>query len=114
MSGVYVPDRGDVVWLEFNPQAGREQAGHRPALVLSPSSYNSKSSLMLCCPITNQPKGYPFEVPLTPEPGSRVTGVILADQVSARDWRARNAVKKGAVTPQCLLAVSAKIRALIP
>lgn len=69
---------------------------------------------MLCCPITNQSKGYPFEVPVTPEPGSNVTGVILADQVYARDWRARNAQRKGAVTPQCLLDVSMKLRALLP
>ena len=113
-AGPYVPDRGDVVWLDFNPQAGREQAGRRPALVLSPASYNAKSSLALCCPVTNQSKGYPFEVPIAPAKGSKVTGVVLADQVRALDWRARNAAKIGSVTPQCLLDVANKIRALLP
>jgi mRNA interferase MazF len=113
----YVPDRGDVVWLDFTPQAGREQAGRRPALVLSPALYNSKVSLMLCCPLTNQAKGYPFEVPVVPAAGSagaKVTGVVLADQVRNLDWRQRNAQKIGAVTPQCVLGVSNKIKALIP
>lgn len=89
----YVPERGDVVWLDFAPQAGHEQAGHRPALVLSPSAYNGKSGLMLCCPITSQVKNYPFEVPLRGVAGVR--GVVLADQVKSLDWRARQARKKG-------------------
>ncbi|MCL6642055.1 MAG: endoribonuclease MazF [Candidatus Bipolaricaulota bacterium] len=87
MSGV--PDRGDVVWILLSPQAGREQAGRRPALVLSPAAYNRKVGLALLCPITNQVKGYPFEVRL-PQ-GLPVTGVILADQVKSLDWRARKA-----------------------
>jgi len=102
------------VWLDFDPQAGREQAGRRPALVLSPAFYNGKSSLMLCCPVTNQAKGYPFEVPLALAPGTNATGVVLADQVRCLDWRQRNAAKIGAVTPQCVLGVSNKIKALIP
>ena len=89
----YVPDRGDVVWLNFTPQAGHEQAGHRPALVLSPLAYNSKTGLMLCCPITSQVKGYPFEVSLRSTAG--VKGVVLADQVKSLDWRVRQARKKG-------------------
>lgn len=89
----YVPDRGDVVWLHFTPQAGHEQAGHRPALVLSPASYNGKTGLMLCCPITSREKGYPFEVKLDPRAG--VSGVALADQIKSLDWRARQAKRKG-------------------
>lgn len=85
----YVPRRGDAIWLEFNPQAGHEQSGHRPALVLSPRSYNDKVGLMLCCPITNQVKGYPFEVKI-PD-GLDISGVILADQVKNLDWKARKA-----------------------
>ena len=83
----YVPSRGDIVWLTLNPQAGHEQSGRRPALVLSPKSYNEKTSLALCCPITSRVKGYPFEVALPS--ASPVTGVILADQVKSLDWRAR-------------------------
>lgn len=85
----YVPDRGDIVWLDFNPQAGREQYGRRPAFVLSPKNYNAKTSLALLCPITNQIKGYPFEVSLTS--GMTTEGVIIADQLKSLDWRARNA-----------------------
>ena len=85
----YVPDRGDAIWLEFNPQAGHEQAGRRPALVLSPRSYNSKVGLLICCPITNQVKGYPFETLLPADLG--VTGVVLSDQVKSLDWKVRKA-----------------------
>jgi len=85
----YVPARGDAVWLTFTPQAGHEQAGRRPALVLSPASYNGKVGLAILCPITSQVKGYPFEV-ATPT-GSRLGGVILADQVKSLDWRVRQA-----------------------
>ncbi|MFQ5850823.1 MAG: endoribonuclease MazF [Candidatus Binatia bacterium] len=88
-SKAYVLQRGDVVWITLNPQAGHEQAGHRPAVVLSPAAYNGKVGLAILCPITNQIKGYPFEV-LIPA-GLAVTGVILADQVKSLDWRARNA-----------------------
>jgi mRNA interferase MazF len=85
----YVPDRGDAIWISFNPQAGHEQAGRRPAVVLSPVAYNSKVGLAICCPITNQIKGYPFEVRIPA--GLRVTGAILADQVKSLDWRVRRA-----------------------
>jgi mRNA interferase MazF len=85
----YVPDRGDVVWITLNPQAGHEQAGHRPAVVFSPAAYNVKVGLAILCPITNQIKGYPFEV-LIP-PGLDVIGAILADQVKSLDWRMRKA-----------------------
>ena len=89
VAGEYVPNRGDIVWMSFTPQAGHEQAGHRPALVVSPREYNAVTSLALCCPITSQVKGYPFEVEL-PADGS-VTGVVLADQIKSLDWRARGA-----------------------
>lgn len=85
----YVPDAGEIVWLTFTPQAGHEQEGHRPALVLSPGSYNRASGLALLCPITSRSKGYPFEVAL-PASGE-VRGVVLADQVKSLDWRARKA-----------------------
>ena len=109
MAGTYVPDAGDLVWLHFTPQAGREQAGHRPALVLSPARYNAKTSLMLCCPLTTQIKGYPFEVVLTGDP----PGAVLADQVKSLDWRIRKAKRKGAVSSGELAEVRAKIKALI-
>jgi mRNA interferase MazF len=85
----YAPDRGDLVRLEFNPQAGHEQAGHRPALVISPGAYNRRVGLALFCPITTHVKGYPFEVALPA--GSPVGGVVLSDQIKSLDWRARKA-----------------------
>ncbi len=85
----YVPERGHAVWITLNPQAGHEQAGRRPAVVLSPAAYNGKVGLAIFCPITNQIKGYPFEV-LIPQ-GLAVTGAVLADQVKSLDWRARRA-----------------------
>ena len=93
-----VPERGDVVWLDFTPQRGHEQAGRRPALVLSPRAYNDKVGLAIVCPITGQKKGYPFEVDI-PD-GHGVTGVILADQVRSLDWRARNGQKRGRLPHQ--------------
>jgi mRNA interferase MazF len=88
-SQTYVPQCGDVVWITLNPQAGHEQAGRRPAVVLSPENYNGKIGLAILCPITNQIKGYPFEV-LIPN-GLSVAGAILSDQIKSLDWRARNA-----------------------
>ena len=85
----YCPKRGDVVWIAFDPQAGHEQAGHRPALVLSPQSYNRKVGLAILCPLTTQVKGYPFEVRV-PD-GLKASGAILSDQVKSMDWRARKA-----------------------
>ena len=84
----YIPERGDVVWIDMNPQAGHEQAGRRPAIVLSPSSYNAKIGLALFCPVTNQIKGYPFEVIIPSD--LKVTGAVLSDQVKNLDWRKRN------------------------
>ena len=105
----FVPDAGDVVWLEFDPQAGHEQAGHRPALVLSPSRYNGRTGLMVCCPLTTRIKGYPFEVLLASQDGS----AVLSDQVKNLDWRARRASLKGRVSDLELRQVRGKIRALI-
>jgi mRNA interferase MazF len=85
----YVPRRGDLVWLTFDPQTGHEQAGRRPAFVLSPESYNRKTSLFLACPVTSKAKGYPFEVALPA--GLPVSGVILADQIKSLDWKMRKA-----------------------
>ncbi len=85
----YIPDRGHLVWLSFTPQSGHEQAGRRPALVLSPRAYNSKVGLLLACPVTSVRKGYPFEVSLSSE--LAIQGVILSDQVKSLDWQSRNA-----------------------
>ena len=85
----YIPERGDVIWITLNPQAGHEQAGRRPAVILSPADYNSKTGLAILCPITKQIKGYPFEV-IIPA-GKDISGVILADQVKSLDWHARMA-----------------------
>ena len=109
MARPYVPDAGDIVWLEFDPQAGREQAGHRPALVLSPAGYNGVVGLMLCCPLTTRVKGYPFEVPISGPRG----GVALADQVKSLDWRIRRAALKGKATTAELAEVRGKLRALL-
>ena len=107
----YIPERGDVVWLSFSPQAGHEQAGRRPAVVISPAVYNSKTGLALFCPITNQAKGYPFEVVI---PNNLpVSGVVLADHLKSLDWKARKAEFMGRLPEEVLADCLAKIRALI-
>jgi len=106
----YVPDTGDVVWLEFDPQAGHEQAGHRPALVLSPANYNAKTSLIVCCPLTTQVKGNPFEV-VTEIDGVRCA--VLTDHVKSLDWRVRKAKFKNSIADGDLQDVRAKIKALL-
>src|SRR5437870_567479 len=108
---VYVPDHGDAVWVMLNPQAGHEQAGRRPAVVLSPASYNGKVGLAILCPITNQIKGYPFEVMLPS--GLAVTGAILSDQVKNLDWRARNAAFICIVPQATITTVLQKLNTLI-
>ena len=107
----YVPSRGDLVWLQFNPQAGHEQAGHRPALVISPSSYNRRVGLALCCPITSQVKGYPFEV-LLPA-GLGVEGAVLSDQLKSLDWRVRKARRIATAPADVLEETVGKILALV-
>jgi len=109
MSQRYVPNAGDIVWLNFTPQAGHEQAGRRPALVLSPAAYNGKTNLMICCPLTTQIKNYPFEVFI----GGTPPNAVLADQVKSLDWRVRKATRKGTVTAEELAEVRARILALI-
>ena len=109
MSRAFVPDAGDIVWLQFDPQAGHEQAGHRPALVLSPAAYNGKTGLMLCCPMTTQIKGYPFEVRIAGDTDS----AVLADQVKSLDWRVRRAKLKGRISAVELAEVRAKVMALV-
>ena len=105
------PDRGDIVWLDFNPQAGHEQSGRRPAIVLSPVRYNAKVGLALVCPITSQAKGYPFEIAL-PE-RAKVSGVILADQVKSIDWRARRAKRAGRLSAEIMTRTLALLRTLL-
>jgi mRNA interferase MazF len=107
----YVPQRGDVVWITLTPQAGHEQAGRGPALVLSPASYNSKVGLALFCPITSQVKGLPFEVPIPP--GLPLDGVILADQVKSLDWRARDAEWACSLPAATIDRVLDRVRALL-
>jgi len=107
----YVPDRGDVVWLQFNPQAGHEQAGHRPALVVSPKSYNRKVGLALFCPITSHLKGYPFEVLLPLEGGA--PGAVLADQIKSLDWRVRKAKRIEEAPKEVIREVLAKVATLL-
>jgi len=107
----YVPSRGDLVWLQFNRRAGHEQAGHRPALVISPSSYNRRVGLALCCPVTSQVKGYPFEV-LLPA-GLGVEGAVLSDQLKSLDWRVRKARRIATAPADVLEETVGKILALV-
>jgi mRNA interferase MazF len=107
----YVPARGDLVWLQFDPQAGHEQGGRRPALVVSPQAYNSRVGLALCCPVTSRAKGYPFEVALS---GTRnLAGVVLADQLKSLDWNARQARRIESASPDVVEEVLAKILTLL-
>ena len=111
MPGRYVPERGDLVWLQFDPQAGHEQAGRRPAIVLTPKAYNRKIGLALFCPVTTQVKGYPFEVILPEE--SPVSGAVLSDQVKSLDWRARNTQMICAAPVDILDEVQGRVFALL-
>jgi len=108
----YLPDRGHAIWLTFEPQAGHEQAGRRPAVVLTPAAYNRKTGLLLVCPMTSQAKGYPFEVPLPG--GLPVSGVVLSDHVRSADWRARQAAFICALPPSTLADIFAKLATLLP
>lgn len=105
----YVPDVGHIVWLQFDPQAGHEQAGHRPALVLSPARYNDARGMMIACPLTSRIKGYPFEVVISRDPPS----AVLADQIKSLDWRARRAAHKGLVSAEVVAEVQGKLKALL-
>ena len=107
----YVPACGDLIWLQFNPHVGHEQTGHRPAVVISPSSYNRRVGFALCCPVTSQVKGYPFEVLLPP--GLGVEGAILSDQIKSLDWRVRKARRIGNLPADALQETVGKILALV-
>lgn len=111
MPSPHCPRRGDIVWLRFSPQAGHEQGGRRPALVLSPESYNRKVGLALFCPITTQVKGYPFEVAVPA--GLEVSGAVLADQLKSLDWRARDTRFICQVPPETLQEVVGKLDTLL-
>lgn len=105
----YVPDIGDIIWLNFTPQAGHEQAGHRPAVVLTPKSYNQLTNLLICCPLTTKIKGYPFEVSINGIPKN----VVLSDQIKSLDWRIRKAEFKGKIAPSELEDIRRKIAVLL-
>ena len=106
----YIPRKGDLVWLNFTPQSGHEQAGKRPAIILSPAEYNRKTSLVIVCPITSKIKGYPFEVKIM---GEKITGVVLSDQVKSLDWRARDAAYIETVQVETLIEIQEKLLALL-
>ncbi|MDD5586449.1 MAG: endoribonuclease MazF [Alphaproteobacteria bacterium] len=110
-SSGYVPERGDIVWLNFDPQSGHEQAGKRPALVVSPRAYNAKTSLALFCPVTSHVKRYPFEAALPA--GSKIKGVVLSDQVKSLDWRARRAQFIAKAPHTVINEVLGKLRSLV-
>lgn len=107
----YVPDAGDLVWLTFDPQAGHEQSGRRPALILSPREYNAKARLALACPVTSQIKGYPFEVAIPA--GQRIAGVVLADHVKNLDWQARKAAFESKAPAVVIDEVRQRLRPLL-
>ena len=111
MSRAFVPDAGDLVWLTFDPQAGREQAGRHPALVLSPKIYNAKSGLAIACPITSQVKGYPFEVAVPA--GQGAAGVILVDHLKSIDWKAQRAERLGRCAPEVIEEVRSRLAPLL-
>ncbi|MFL5385459.1 MAG: endoribonuclease MazF [Longimicrobiaceae bacterium] len=108
----YVPSRGDVVWMDLSRRAGHEQSGHRPALIVSPESYNRRVELALICPITSRVKGFPFEVHI-PD-GRDVSGVVLADQITSVDWRARGITLMDRLPTEFVETVARKFSKLLP
>ena len=108
----YIPEQGDIIWLTFNPQTGHEQSGRRPAIVLTPSSYNAKVGLGIFCPITSKEKGYPFEIKLPSN--CSIQGAILADQIKNLDWRSRSAEFICTVPQQLLGEIAQKLKLLLP
>lgn len=107
MSGDYIPDVGDIVWINFTPQSGYEQAGHRPAVVLSPKSYNARLGLMICVPVTTKIKGYPFEVAIDDK------SVALSDQIKSVDWESRDCRYKGKANAQVISAIKDNVALLL-
>ena len=110
VNSAYIPEKGDLIWLNFTPQSGHEQAGQRPAIVLSPSKYNSKAGLLIACPITSKIKGYPFEVQII---GKKINGVVLSDQVKNLDWKTRNAIFIEKASSDTLINVQEKLLLLL-
>jgi mRNA interferase MazF len=110
VKSVYIPEKGDLIWLNFTPQAGHEQAGQRPAIVLSPSKYNSKTGLLIACPITSKIKGYPFEVQVNYH---KIKGAVLSDQVKNLDWKTRNAIFIEKSSNETLRVVQEKLLLLL-
>ncbi len=110
VKAAYVPDSGDLVWIDFDPHAGREQGGRRPALVLSAAAYNGKSGLLVACPVTSHVKGYPFEVVL---PNGAISGAVLCDHLKSIDWRARRAERASRAPSSVMAAVREKLAALL-
>jgi mRNA interferase MazF len=106
----YIPDRGDIVWIDLNPTKGREQAKIRPAVVLSPKAYNQKTNLALMCPVTSVQKGYPFEVGINEK---KISGVVLSDQIRSLDWKARNTTFIAKAKPKVLKAIQSNLQLLI-
>ena len=111
MAHPYCPKRGDVVWLSFEPQAGHEQAGHRPALTLSPESYNRRIGMGVFCPITTRVKGFPFDVVIPP--GLKATGVVMSDHVKSLDWNARGSRLFCKLSDAVVSEVLSKLNALL-
>ena len=107
----YVPDAGDLIWIDFDPQAGHEQAGRRPGLVMSPANYNAKTGLALVCPVTSQVKGYTFEVVLAAS--GKFRGAVLADQLKSVDWKERQAERGGKTSPAVMEAVRERLQLLL-
>ena len=105
----YIPERGDIVWIDFDPVIGHEQSGHRPALVISPKAYNQATGMMLCCPMTTKIKGFPFEVVIA----DKVKSVVLSDQLTCVDWKARKIAHKGAASASEVAEVRAKLKVLV-
>ena len=110
MSESYVPDCGDIIWLNLSPTSGHEQSGHRPFVTLTPAEYNQKRGLLVCCPITTRVAGYPFEVAID---GQEVSGVAIADQIRTIDWRARGAKPAGKANQDAILELKGKLKALL-
>lgn len=110
MAAPYVPDEADIVWMYFTPQSGHEQAGRRPAVVLSPKAYNKRAGLLVCVPISSKVKGYPFEVVLS---GAGAAGAALADQIKSLDWQVRQAERKGKATLAEMAEIRSKIKLLL-
>ena len=110
MSKTYVPDAGDIVWMNLSPTSGHEQSGHRPVLALTPAEYNLKRGLLICCPITTRVSGYPFEVEVNTD---QISGVVISDQVKSADWTARGARPAGKASLEVILEVKAKLKALL-